>query len=123
MGKSTDLFTLTFGSRSSRMPSFLRRHASQLAEQEEKSSNRANIASTKAKALTSQVLGQEERIKELEAELWDWHNSVIELEEQVGDCEAEVTKIDEYIALLEDRFAEATAKAIRREGQISVLRV
>lgn len=55
-------------------------------------------------------------MKELEVELGSSHNSIIELEEWVGDRKAEVAKKDEYIALLEERFAEAMATSLRQEG-------
>lgn len=46
---------------------------------------------------------------------------MIELKERVGDHEVEIIK--EYITLLEDRFAEATAKSIRQEGQIRTFQI
>lgn len=39
------------------------------------------------------------------------HDTVIELEKWVSDYEVEIAKM-EYIALLEDRFIDATAKLI-----------
>lgn len=71
-----------------------------------------DIKSAKAKTLEDELSASIAWVRGLEADLWEANDTIYDLKLQVKSHEKEVFKKEEYVALLEDRYAEATIKLI-----------